>query len=181
LAPGNTVQLTISGTGFETGSIVRVCRKGLSINNVTILDSGTILAEVSVPAGQAEGLCGVRIDNPDGERVVARNVITISASETLPPPTTNVPLTFSSVSPNVLTPGSTIQLTISGTGFEAGSTVQVCRNSLSLNSVTFLNSETIQAEVIVPANQPGGLCGVRIDNPGGGRVIDRNVITILAG
>jgi hypothetical protein len=79
LVPGGITQLTISGAGFEAGSTVRVCKSSLALNNVIVLNSNTMLVEVNVPATQAEGLCGVRIDNPDGERVIARDVITVTA------------------------------------------------------------------------------------------------------
>jgi hypothetical protein len=147
-------------------------------SGVTIPGAAVLLQVASVPVS----LSGV-VTNPvttDSNLVTVDSTL-INIGGQSSPFSDGGPLAFSGVSPNVLAPGGTVQLTISGSGFEAGSTVQVCRNGLSVNNVSILNSDTILAEVNIPANQAEGLCGIRIDNPDGERVIARDVITISAG
>jgi hypothetical protein len=64
-APGaSDVPVTITGTGFEPGSVVQVHRKGsvdITLGSVTVVNDGSITARLSVPAGAPIGQCDVRV------------------------------------------------------------------------------------------------------------------------
>jgi uncharacterized repeat protein (TIGR01451 family) len=69
LAPGESAQLVVTGTGFEAGATVVVCRTGgVSVDNVQVVNANTILVDVTVAADKDPGICGLRVINPDGER-----------------------------------------------------------------------------------------------------------------
>lgn len=68
LVPGDVAQLTVSGTGFEVGADIEICRNGgVSIDSFVVVDANTILINVTVAADRLPGICGVRVVNPDGE------------------------------------------------------------------------------------------------------------------
>lgn len=183
LVAGSRVQVLIVGTGFQFGAQVRFCPKsGISVISANVVDANTIVADADVPAAAPEISCGVRIDNPDGEKVVASGVISISADAAPPPPPDDGALAVSAVTPDVLAPGSLVQVTISGSGFQSGAKVRFCPTSgISVTSVNEVNANTIVVEIDVPSAAPEGTCGVRIDNPDGEKVVARNTILLSNG
>lgn len=69
LAPGQSAQLVATGTGFQAGATVVVCRTGgVSVDSVQVANANTLLVDVTVAPDREPGICGMRVTNPDGER-----------------------------------------------------------------------------------------------------------------
>jgi IPT/TIG domain./ASPIC and UnbV. len=64
---GQTLELTITGTGFQEGASVQVCKNpGVTVNSVTVLDENTILASVTV-GPESHISCGITVTNTNGK------------------------------------------------------------------------------------------------------------------
>ena len=86
---------------------------------------------------------------------------------------------LANVSPSVLVAGTTVDVTVTGTGIQDGATVVICRiGGTTTNSVTVPDATTLVANVTVAQDAPGS-CGVVVTNPdGASEVLRRGSITI---
>ena len=150
-AGGPTFTLTLNGSGFLAGSTVRWNGSALSTSYV----SGTQL-NASVPAGQitSQGTASVTVVNPGG---TTSNAVTFTINAPTP--------SISNLSPNSATAGGpAFTLTVNGSGFLVGSTVQWSGSALPTNYVS-----GTQLNASVPAGQitSQGTASVTVVNPGG--------------
>jgi hypothetical protein len=177
LTPATSVQLTLTGSGFVAGADVLVCRDGgVSTDQVQLVDATTMLVDVTVAADRAAGSCGVRVINPDGSRSILRSSVVVSAGGG----TGGGPLAVTGVSPNQLAAGTSVQLTLTGTGFVTGAVVLVCRDGgVSIDQVQLVNETMMLVDVTVAVGRQAGSCGVRVTNPDGSKSILRSSITML--
>jgi hypothetical protein len=121
--------------------------------NWTVPNTPTSNAYVEVVAHDAAGNTGSDVSN---------GAFTIS-----PPVTT---LSVTGISPNSMSAGQTISVTISGTGFVTGATVTFVNGSGSpptASNVVVVNSTTISATVKAPKTARTSTWGVHVTNPGG--------------
>jgi Tol biopolymer transport system component len=71
-APGDVRDVTIVGTGFQSGATVKigcppiVCISGVAVNSTTYVDSRHLVVNVTVTLGAASGSRTVAVVNPDG-------------------------------------------------------------------------------------------------------------------
>ena len=141
-----TFTLTINGTGFQNGSVVRV--NGAS-TTTTFNSSSRLTATGSLAtAGSA---IPVTVVNPDGQ---------VSNAASIAVTTPSAP-TVSSVSPTTMQTG-TFTLTINGTGFQNGSVVRV--NGAS-TTTTFNSSSRLTATGSLAT--AGSAIPVTVVNPDG--------------
>lgn len=130
--------ITISGSAFRTGAIVRF--GAIAGTNVVIDPSGTSLT-VTTPSATANGPVNVTIVNTDTQQVVASNAFTYA----YPQPT------ITSVTPSSgFTAGGT-PITIDGTGFQTGPTVTV--GGVAATTVVRVSLTRITA--VTPAGSAG--------------------------
>jgi type II secretory pathway pseudopilin PulG len=112
LTAGTTSILTISGTGFQSGSVVSIPSSAGTINGTPTFTATSITMSFSAgSAATAIGTWPVTVTNPDGGSDSANLTIQRSA------------INVTGVSPSTMTPGSTRSFTISGTGFNSGAQV----------------------------------------------------------
>ncbi|WP_207891878.1 hypothetical protein, partial [Thiogranum longum] len=163
---GSTLDMTITGTGIQDGVAVLVCRTGgATTNSVTVQDANTLVTNVTI-AADAPATCGVTATNPDGA------VATLSRGSVTVDPDSGSgggsdPLGLSGVSPGSVVAGSTLDMTITGTGIQDGVAVLVCRTGgATTNSVTVQDANTLVTNVTIAADAPA-TCGVTATNPDG--------------
>jgi cytochrome c peroxidase len=137
--------VTITGTGFATGATVKI--GGVAATNVVVVNSNSITAVTGPHPG---GLAVVVVTNSNGIGGAGANGFTYVAAD--PPQVTSVaPTSGSSL-------GGT-SLTVSGSSFAQGATVQI--GGTTATNVTFVNSGTLTAN---SGPRPAGLVDVKVTN-----------------
>ena len=134
-ANGGTA-VTITGTGFLTGATVKL--GGTSATGVTVVNSTSITA--TTPA-HAAGAVSVVVTNTDAQSGTLTNGYTYTGVNPAP--------TVSAITPNSGTTGGGTAVTITGTGFLAGATVNL--GGTAATGVTVVNSTSITATTAVHA------------------------------
>ena len=160
-ASGGT-SVTISGSNFT--SPVQVFFGGIAAVSVTFNSSSSVTA---IAPGGTAGPVEVQLTNPDGTS--ATTIFTYIAAPSI---TTISPASGSSA-------GGTL-VTITGSGFQSGATVQV--GGVSATSVSLLGSTTITATTPAHAtgDQPTVAVDVVVSNPDGQKATKSNGFTYNA-
>lgn len=174
LTRGQQATLSLTGTGFQAGATVRVCRgDAVAIDAVGFVGSRELQATVSVSADARIGACGVSVTNPDGEYDRLTSAVTLEEGRA-------ESLDLTGVSTDRLTVATSALLTLSGTGFQPGATVRVCRDGrVTINGVSFVNSSTLDVSLSVRSDASTGWCNVRVVNPDGAADVLREAVTIV--
>jgi hypothetical protein len=150
-SPATTIAAV--GTGFLNGAVIVFggTTLGTSFNSSTSL-TGTIPPDLLIQLGPV----AVQVMNPDGSSSNSLNFTVTPA----PPPV------ITSISPTTAPAGGSapVTVTITGTGFVQGSTVQFAGTSVA---ATLVNSS--QLRVTVPASllANAGTAGITVTNPNG--------------
>jgi len=112
----------ISGANFVSVgpeiSTVSVSGTDLTVNNTTIDSTTQITLDVTV-TGSTPSSVNVTVTNPDGQSVSAAGLLTIAS-------VTNSSPQITSITPSGVTVGTTSEVTIEGSDFQSGATVEVC-------------------------------------------------------
>ncbi len=140
-ASASNQTLTINGTGFQTGATVKVSYTGFSgALTVTSLTATQILATINT--GATARVWTVQVANSSG-------AVSNSASLTVNAPAATPAIT--SLSPNPMTGSNSNQtLTITGTGFATGDTVQAAYAGSAVSTLQILSvsATQIQASIV---------------------------------
>src|SRR5215475_10872343 len=112
-APAAVVPVTINGAGFVSGSTVSLSPTGVTASNVSLVSATQLTATLTVAAGAATGGRDLTVTNPNG----GSGTLTGAFSVAVPS------IAITSATPNQGAPGATVPVTITGSGFAAGTTV----------------------------------------------------------
>ncbi len=144
---GVTSTLTISGSGFQSGSVVSIPSPAGTIVGTPTITSNTItLGFAAASSGSAIGTWPATVTNPDGNSGSANFTIQ------------QAPITLTAVSPS-----STLSFTLTGTGFNSGA--QVTLDNGNVNE-TWVSSTTLT--VALTSDPAGGSHTFTVTNPDGG-------------
>ena len=161
-AGGAAFSMTVTGTGFVSGSVVKFGATSLT----TTFNGGTQLT-ASVPASAitASGTIQVTVSNPGG-------AVSNSAAFTI----NNPPPTITSLNPNSATSGgAAFSMTVTGTGYINGAVVKFGTTSLT---TTFNSATQLTAAVPASAIASAGTASVTVVNPSGGGTSNAATFTI---
>ena len=139
--------VTFSGTNFESGAVtVKFTGPGTTVkaSAVSVLNSTTVTAKVTVPAGSALGTYTVTVTNPDGGAATCSTCFSVIAAATL-----------TSLSTPSVAPGSTTSETITGSGFVAGLKLKG-PTGVTFTKIVVVNSTTITVSIKAAATAPAG-------------------------
>ena len=150
-APAGGTLITITGTGFEAGVGLAVSVGGASATSVTWVSSTSLTAVT--PAGAAGPAVAVSVTNPSTLSGTAAAAFTYAVP---------VAPAVTSIAPSVGSTGGGTMVTITGTGFVAGSGLAVTIGGVAATGVTWVNSTTITATA--PAGTTGAK-NVVVTNP----------------
>ncbi len=143
LLPGVPVIFsTDAGAMTSQGAVLRTNASGQSFDRLTLTDDGTETATVTVTSGSTTGAV-----------VVSRAVF-------------DDPI-IDFVSPSTGSKGAGLTVTIGGQNFQAGATVSFGAG-ISVEQITFVNSETLLADIAINAGAATGDRSVIVTNPDGG-------------
>ncbi len=150
-ATGATFTLTVNGTGFVSGATVQWNGSALT---TTFVSSTQLTASVAASLIANTGSASITVVYPGGGT---------SSAVTLPinPPTPVI----SSLNPTSATAaGAAFTLTVNGTGYLSGATVQWKGSALP---TTFVSSTQLSASVSAPLIASTGNASITVVNPGG--------------
>ena len=134
---GTNVPVTLAGSNFQTGVTVAVGGAGVSATNVTVVSATRITATFTIAAAAATGAHGVTVTTSTGTS--AALPFTVKA------PVVSAKPTLTSLTPNAAARGATVNVTLSGANFTAGTTVTVQGTAVSVTNVVVVNATTITA------------------------------------
>lgn len=155
---GGTV-VTITGGNFQGGATVSF--GGVNAGSVTVSNPSQIQT-VSPP--HAAGTAEIRVTNPDGQSAILSNSFTY-----------NSPSSITSVSPNSGPVAGGTTVTITGSSFQSGATVNF--GGTAAASVTVVSATQVQA---VTRAHSGGSVDVTVTNPGGATATLAGGFTFIA-
>jgi len=120
---------------------------------VTVVNDTTVQANLVISAIAATGARSVRI--------TSGGVTTNAVNFTITAPT------LTSMSPTAGARGTTVPVTITGTGLSSVSNVTVAGTGVSVTGVTVVNDTTVQANIVIAANATAAARSVRVVTSGG--------------
>ncbi|MBM4161892.1 MAG: T9SS type A sorting domain-containing protein [Ignavibacteria bacterium] len=171
---GATLNVTLTGTGFISGSTTVTFDTSITVNSVTVGSSTSLSANITISAGTSTGLRNVSATNPSpgGGTATLSNAFNVIAGNPMP--------TLASIAPTSAGLGATLDITLTGTGFANGVSTPSFGSDVTVNSFTVNSSTQITANVTVPASAAIGARTVEVTNspPGGGTATLTNALAI---
>jgi hypothetical protein len=149
---GAAVAVTLTGTNFATGSTISLSGTGITVSNVTVASSTSITATFTIAATAPTGAQNVT--------VTSRSKISGSQAFTV---NSGAP-TLTSVTPSSGTQGQSVNVTLAGTLFSAGSTVAVSGTGVTVSNVVVASSTSITATFAIALNATTGALNVTVTN-----------------
>jgi hypothetical protein len=137
----NSVQtLTISGSGFVSGSGLKVTVGGTAYQGPQIGSVSSTQLAVSVNVGANPQSLPVQVTNPNGQ---ASNSATLTVTAPVVPPA------IATLSPTSMTGSNSAQtLTINGSGFQPGLRLLIGGTSITSNELTLLTPTELQVSIV---------------------------------
>ncbi len=152
-AQGATVPVTLTGTGFAAGDEIAIGGPGVTASRVVVVDTTQITATFTVGPNAAPGVVYVAVITPGG-------------SSGPQPFTVLAPLTLTSISPSAGVQGSTVAITLTGTGFAPGAVIATNSSGVTPGSVIVSSSTQITATLKISASAQPGPVGITVISGG---------------
>ncbi|MGD1004452.1 MAG: type IV pilin N-terminal domain-containing protein [Methanoregulaceae archaeon] len=167
---GWPVGVTLTGTGFQPSPAVRLTRSGYSdvyAYGVTAGSPTQITCTFDLN-GVTSGAWNILVTNVDGQ---SSGTMTFTVNAPTP--------TFTSNTPATGVHGTTVPITIVGTGFQPGATVTYTRAPTTISfTVVSVTATQITGNLVIPPGATLGLYGVTITNTDGTTVTSANRFTV---
>ena len=155
-APGTSIPVTISGSGFASGVTVSA-GAGIMVVNVTVRSTTELTATLTIASGAVPGARDITVANSGGNGGTLAGGFAVLAS-----------VTVSSISPNQGTQGGTVSVTIGGAGFMAGASVSFSGTGVTVSNVSVGSSTQLTGTFVIASGAAVGARDVTVTNPSGG-------------
>jgi len=152
---GQSIPVTVSGTGFQTGATVSF-GAGVTVNSVTVNSNTQISTNITVSSSATPGMRNVTVTNLDNQSATKTNGFEVRA---LPP-------LLQTVVPAQAPRGATLGVVLGGTDFRAGAMVSF-GNDVIINSVVVDSASQTTANITIGDTAVLGARSVTITNPDG--------------
>jgi hypothetical protein len=152
---GAAVAVTLTGTNFATGSTVSLSGTGITVSNVTLVSSTSITATFTIAATAPTGAQNVTVTSRS--KISGSQAFTVNSGAA----------TLTSVSPSSGAQGQSVNVTLTGTLFTAGSTVAVSGTGVTVSNTTVVSSTSITATFTIALNATTGAQNVTVTNASG--------------
>ena len=136
-ARGTAVPVTLTGTNFTAGTTVGVSGAGVGVSGITVNSSTQLTAVFTITTGAAATSRSVTVTTPGG------------TSNSQPFMVTGPTLT--SISPTSGARGTTVTVTLTGTGLTGATGVDVSGSGVTVSNVTAVNDTTVTATFTITA------------------------------
>ncbi len=155
---GNAVFVTLTGTGFTpAGTTVHVTAPaaGLTISGVTVVNATTITATftTTTAATTTIGPRSIYVTTPGG------NTGTVTYNVTGP--------VLTGISPVSGVLGTTVPVTLSGSGLTGTTAITVAGGGVTVNTITVVSDSTVTANFVIAATAAATARNVTVTAPGG--------------
>ena len=155
---GQSVPVTLTGTNFVAGATVGVTGTGITVSSTTVLSATQITATFAIAANAATGAQNVTVTTSDGTSGAQSFTVNLA-----PPP----PPTLNSMSPNSGVQGQSVPVTLTGTNFVAGATINLSGAGITVSSTTVVSATQITATFTIAANAATGAQNITVTTSGG--------------
>src|SRR5262249_44943603 len=130
--PGTNVNVTLTGTNFAFGATVNSSNPGVTASNISVASATQITATLTSEA-RATGAAKISVTvggNTSG-------VVAFSINPLLP--------TLTSIGPNAGAPGTNVNVTLTGTNFAFGATVNSSNPGVTASNISVASATQITA------------------------------------
>ncbi|MBU1767807.1 MAG: hypothetical protein KJ648_06885 [Candidatus Omnitrophica bacterium] len=169
------VDVIIIGTYFQDGSIVAF--SGYGVTNIlpgsiaNFISSTQLQVTIAIASDAESTARSVYVTNPDFNQGIGTGLFTVN------PLQPNV----ISVTPASVEQDSILDITINGTGFQAGSTVEISGTGVIITSlITFINSTQLSLSISVSAIATLGLRSITVTNPNTTQDTGIDILTVTS-
>ncbi len=156
-AQGTSVNVTLTGTNFTTGSQVRLQGGGLTQTNIVVVSPTQITATYNISSSATIGAHNTWVVTSAGSSNML--TFTVTAAQGAP--------TLTSVTPNSGVRGNAVNVTLAGTNFIAGATVGATGSGITVSNVTVASSTQITATLTLAANATLGPSSISVTTSAG--------------
>jgi Bacterial Ig-like domain/IPT/TIG domain len=174
-----STNLTVTGTGFDSGATVRLVKSGQSDivgTNTQFVSSTSIKATVNLTLA-APGTWDVVVINPDNGRGVCSACFTVTGSA----PTVTALNTGGTPSDTLGQGASQVNVTLTGTNFAHGATVTIEGTGVTAGATTVNSSTSLVVPITVASDAATGDRDVTVTNTDGQAATCANCLTIATG
>ncbi|MFM8311787.1 MAG: beta strand repeat-containing protein, partial [Ilumatobacteraceae bacterium] len=163
--------VTVTGSGFQDGATIAFSGAGITVVDTPLFISSTeLLATVSIAADAPIGLRNVTVTNADGGSSTRNSAFTVLTG-----------IDITSVTPSSLAQGTTVPVSLAGTGFKPGATVSVSGTGVTLSGTPVIASETlITLSLAVAVDAQIGPRSITVTNADTGTATAVDAITVVA-
>ena len=168
---GATAQnLTVTGTGFQSGATTTFSGTGITVNSTTFVNATTLTVNVTIGGSATVGTSTITVTNPDAGSATSGSIFTVNAAPTV-----------TAVSPTSRDAGAVSQsLTVTGTGFVSGATTSFSGSNITVNSTTFVNATTLTVNISISSGALVGTRAITVTNPDAGNGTSGSIFTVNA-
>jgi hypothetical protein len=163
----SAVPVTLTGTNLTGATAVTVGGAGVTASGITVVDSNTVTATFTITATAALTTRTVSITTPGGS-VTLNNAFTVAAP------------TLTAVSPSSGLRGTTVPVTLTGTGLTGATGVTVSGAGVTASAVTVVDSTTVHATFTITAGAGLTARNVTVVTPGGNTNALAGAFTVVA-
>ena len=174
---GSLQKFTLAGSNFQIGAtVVFTNPAGSRLTTTAVTNSSSEIILTTTFPENGTGWWNVTVTNPDGGTATLSHALEVTPSNAdVPPPA------ISSVSPAKGTAGTSVALSIVGSGFTRGSSVKLCRGAVELpgSQVVVMKPTAMRTTVRIPGNAVPGLYDVVVTSPEGQAGMLSGAVTIV--
>ena len=165
------VTITVTGNNIYDGATLVFSNAGIrTLGPANVTEPHTLVQHISVASDAATGAGTVKVTNTD------------SQSSATKPFTVNAGPTVTGISPERRAAGSTFTLTVTGTNFQPGATVELSEDDIDVSNVQRPDATHVTATLTVPKSVTAGgapvAVRVTVVNPDGGEATSPTDLTI---
>lgn len=161
---GESLDMTITGANFKEDATVKLTKSGetsIDATDVSVDDSTEITCTFDIPSDTPASVgWSVVVTNPDGKSGELANYFTVHEGETTKP-------TVTSITPKSGYQGDSVEITLTGTGFDDDCTVELTKSgedSISGDDVSASSKTKMTATFEIPSDAATGTWGIVVTN-----------------
>jgi outer membrane protein assembly factor BamB len=156
IGQGASVTVTLTGSGFSGTPSVFVSGTLVTASSVVVNSPTSLQVKFSVTGKAAVGLRDITVIESGPVADTCSGCLTIDASPTV-----------TSASPNTVPQGETANITVTGTNFQPGASLNNA-NGITFSGTTFVSSTQLTSTATVSPSAATGIHKLRVTNPDGG-------------
>jgi hypothetical protein len=154
---GSSVPVTLTGTAFAAPLTINASGSGITVSSVSVVSSTQATATFNIAANAGVGQQNVSVTT--GGRTSGNVSFNVTAATGAP--------TLTSISPSTGAQGSTVPVTLTGTGFVAPLTVNASGSGITVSNISVVSSTQATATFNIATNAGTGQHNVSVTTTAG--------------